>query len=171
MWTAKCSYLNQLYYPPSNYSNVMKELYSQTIFHPTLSQTKYKCLQPNHTSNNHLGTNRYSLERYPFSHPYVKPCDIIPASIKNLNLDNIEKWKPTKLQRGPTKSPDKIGLQYGIYKTSFARLYGRLFEWDYIYNLKPPNNSWVYKYYKGGYEHGSKHWMQKKGCTTTSNKS
>ena len=191
MWTAKCSYLTRLYYPPSNYSNAMKEMYDNTLLHPVLGPTKYKCLQPAYTSNNHLGTNRYALERYPFSHPYVLPCDVYPIGLKVMYEGEEDGrggggssssssqatnpstaaaktvWKAT-LKRSPTKKPRGIGLQNGPYKHSFARLDGRLFEWKYIYNNTiPKNTSWVWKYYQGGFEHGAKGWLERNNCTTT----
>ena len=178
MWTAKCSYLTKLYYPPSNYSNAMKEMYDQTLLHPVLGPTKYKCLQPAYTSNNHLGINRYALERYPFSHPYVLPCDVYPIGFKVMYEGEeassrtttvaVEKtlWKPA-LKRSPTKKPRGVGLQNGPNKHSFARLDGRLFEWKYIYNNTIPKpTSWVWKYYQGGFEHGAKGWLKRNNCTT-----
>jgi hypothetical protein len=33
--------------------------------------------------------------------------------------------------------------------SSFARLEGRLLEWDYLYHKKPDNSSWIWDYYKG----------------------
>jgi hypothetical protein len=160
MWTAKCSYLHKLY-PPHNYSAAMQAMYDNTVFHPILRLSKYACLQPNHTANNHLGLNRYSLERWPWSHPDLQPCDVLPRAAQDTSSPpgfQSRQWTP-KLKRAPLSPPKGVGMQFGPYKFSYARLEGRLLEWQYIYGSIPQNNSWVWKWYKG-FERGNDKWMK-----------
>ena len=151
MWTAKCSYIRKLI-PPAQYARSMQQFYNDTLLHPQLGQTRYKCLQPIHWKGNHLGLGRYAYERWVWNHPDVVPADIIPMG--NINLTNYPPtWKP-RLSRSLKGSPKRMALHQGFGISSFARLEGRLLEWDYLYHKRPSNSSWIWSYYKG-YETGT----------------
>lgn len=134
-------------------------MYDTTLNHSVLRNTKYACLIPNTDAPNHLGLGRYALERWPFSHPDVKPCDVLPYGEGEVEPDFPQKWQP-RLQRAPHKKPRSIGIQYGPYKASFARLAGRLHEWEYVYGKIPENKSWIWKWYRG-YEEGPKKYLER----------
>jgi hypothetical protein len=152
MWTAKCSYIRNLL-PPKKYAQAMDRFYNATILHPKLRKSKkYACLQPIHWKENHLGTGRYAYERWIWSHPDVVPADVIP--FKKINFTEFPPvWKP-KLGRSLKGSPIRMGLNRGFGLSSFARLEGRLLEWNYLYHKEPANASWIWDYYEG-YETGT----------------
>jgi hypothetical protein len=134
-------------------------MYDTTLNHTVLRNTKYACLKPNHDAPNYLGLGRYALERWPFSHPDVKPCDVLPFGEGKVEPDFPQDWKPI-LRRAPHEKPKAVGIQFGPYKASFARLAGRLFEWEYVYGKIPTNNSWVWKWYRG-FEEGTDQYFEK----------
>ena len=74
--------------------------------------------------------------------------------------DLLVDWKPRlhTAPHGPIRT-------YDLPKTttSFARLAGRLFEWNFVYELQPPQHSWIWKFYRG-YEGGGDAHM--KECRT-----
>ena len=160
MWTARCSYIQGLH-PPNNYSNMLEFMYDTTLNHSQLSHTKYACLRPTKQSPNYLGLGRYAYERWPFSHPKVKPCDVVEREGDIDAGEFPQTWQPN-FRRAPHSKPKQVGIQFGPYKTSFARLAGRLFEWEFMYGLKPTNHSWIWKWYSG-YEVGAPALL--KNCT------
>eukprot|EP00980_Cylindrotheca_fusiformis_P024390 scaffold11816_cov75-Cylindrotheca_fusiformis.AAC.1 len=64
-------------------------------------------------------------------------------------------WTPGDIKQAPRYPAHAIGLNN--FKTSFDRLEGRLFEWNYLYNQRPANTSWVWTWYSkdGGYDKGT----------------
>lgn len=155
MWTAKCSYVQHLL-PPRDYEPAMRNMYQSTLQHPVLGETKYACLNPRTSSTaeneNHLGVGRYAYERWIWSHPHVQPAEVVPPGSWNFSR-YPQTWKP-RLQKGPTTLPKRVGFDRGLGGTSFSRLEGRLFEWDYLYpHQRPSNSSWVWDFYRG-YETG-----------------
>lgn len=160
MWTARCSYIRQLH-APHNYSAILQHMYDTTLNHSTLQYSaQYSCLKPYHNAPNFWGVGRYSMERWPFSHPNVKPCDILPFSEGKVPWDEFpQTWKP-KLRKAPRQNAKASGIETGPYKSTFARLPGRLFEWRFVYGMSPPTKSWVWKWYKG-YEQGSPGFLRK----------
>ena len=159
MWTARCSYIRGLY-PPQHYAAKLQEMYDTTLNHSTLQYTSqdYVCLKPYHNAPNFWGLGRYAYERWPVSHPNVKPCEVLISVLPNAQ-------KRPQLRKAPYESAKSVGITKGPYKSSFARLQGRLFEWNYIYGNNntttggggggvPPNNSWIWKWYRG-YEEGT----------------
>ena len=134
-------------------------MYDTTLNHTVLQNTKYACLRPNHDAPNFLGLGRYALERWPFSHPDVRPCEVLPYGEGQVNSTFPQEWSPI-LQKAPHQKPKTIGIQFGPYKSSFARLAGRLFEWNYVYGKQPSNTSWVWKWYRG-FEEGTEKYMAK----------
>jgi len=110
------------------------------------------CLQPISAKENHLGLGRYAYERWVWSHPDVIPADVIPMGKINVT-EFPPTWTPS-FRRSLMGSPKRMGLHRGIGESSFARLEGRLYEWDYLYHKAPSNDSWIWDYYKG-YETGT----------------
>jgi hypothetical protein len=151
MWSAKCSYVRNLV-PPKDYGSAMERMYNETLYHPQLGPAKYACLRPIHFSDNHLGLGRYAYERWVWSHPDLIPADVIPY--RKINFTSFPPaWKPS-LARSLKGSPRRMHLHKGFGDSSFARLEGRLLEWDFLYHKQPENSSWIWSYYKG-YETGS----------------
>ena len=142
MWTARCDYISGLI-APTNYSTRMQEMYNRTLFHPELGNTTYACLKPPNQAENSLGLGRYAPERWIWSHPYVKPCDTLQVPVHLAPSDLKQDWLPVmnRAPMGTLRSNDKT------YRKSWYRLTGRLFEWDYLYHLGPPKDSWIWTYY------------------------
>ena len=138
MWTAHCDYVRKLV-APKIYSASMKTMYDDTLLHPMRSQEEYACLKPQRLNENHLGINRYAAERWIFDHPYVKPCEIMPLKLIEANANFPQTWTPITNPRPPTQA--NVGTE------SFARLVGRLFQWQYLYGMAPPKDSWIWKAY------------------------
>eukprot|EP00980_Cylindrotheca_fusiformis_P021385 scaffold8259_cov143-Cylindrotheca_fusiformis.AAC.3 len=148
MWTSTCSYIKGLK-SPRVYPELMQAMYDNTLNHTTKQhEDQYRCLRPPVHHQNQLGIGRYAIERWAFSHPEIKPCDLIRLDnrIRPEQFDSGN-WTPSPLRKAPRARPRGAGLLY--YSSSFSRLEGRLFEWDYIYQKAPPNTSWVWKWYRG----------------------
>lgn len=139
---------------------MLQSMYDNTLNHTTKGYSlEYRCLRPRHQSPNRIGSGRYALERWAFSHPDVKPCDNMRFAKDYAPLDlDSGNWTPAALFRAPRIPPNAIGLSN--FKTSFDRLEGRLFEWNYLYGKAPANTSWVWRWYRGGYERGTKGAME-----------
>ena len=152
MWSARCSYVRFLL-APNNYSATMQSMYDQYLLHPNKSEAEYACLKPQSLAENHLGLNRYAPERWIFSHPYVRPCDVLPMPLGRAPSTFPQTWTP-QFRLAPT-TPSGF---HGMYKTSYSRLVGRLFEWQYVYAMVPPPHSWIWNHYKGK-EDGTDDWL------------
>jgi hypothetical protein len=152
MWTAKCSYIRNLL-PPKDYEPAMQRMYNDTLFRPVNNPQNHTChLQPIHFKDNHLGLGRYAYERWVWSHPNVIPGDVIPPV--KINASQFPPvWQP-RLSRSLKGSPKRMALHLGFGQSSFARLEGRLLEWNYLYQKQPENTSWIWDYYRG-YETGT----------------
>ena len=143
MWTAKCSYVRTLY-EPVKYAEAIEDMYNSTLLHPHLGNTTYACLQPSTWRGSHVGTGRYAAERWVYSHPDVRPCSSLGwTTISKATLD----FAP-QLVKEPRLRAQFSPLKDSRYRNSFARLEGRLFEWDYLYGKKPPSDSWIWNYYR-----------------------
>lgn len=160
MWAASCSYIRGLY-PPRDYANKLQEMYDTTLNHSVLQYSAdYVCLKPYERAANFWGLGRYALERWVLSHPFVKPCEVLPMGEREVSYTDFPQEWQAKLRKAPTSSAKKSGIEQGPYKSTFARLKGRLFEWDYMYQLAPPPHSWIWKFYKG-YEDGAPVFLRK----------
>jgi hypothetical protein len=158
MWTAHCSYIRNLL-PPQQYESKVLNMYESTVNHTVLGPTKYACIRPHDVTRRFLGLERYAMERWALNHPDVQPCDSqSKQDIRHLKRDKKPATNFTpKLVPAPQKRAKTSGI--ASLPTSWERLAGRLFEWDYLYQKKPPKSSWVWKYYKG-YEKGTKQFLK-----------
>lgn len=146
MWTAKCAYIQKLY-QPNEYASAMQRFYNITF-----SGNENACLRPYTMKENHVGLGRYAYERWVWSHPDVIPADVIP--MRKIDFSEFPPvWKPS-LSRSLKGSPKRMALDRGMGESSFARLEGRLLEWNFLYHKQPANDSWIWDYYKG-YETGT----------------
>jgi hypothetical protein len=148
MWTAKCSYIRNLL-EPRQYKHAVLSMHKDVLNHTILGPTKYACIRPYNHESRFLGVDRFAMERWAFNHPDVQPCDALSkkeSQIKKRGKDPITNFKPQL-----TPSPQRRAITSGIRRivTSWERLSGRLFEWDFLYQKLPSKSSWVWKYYKG----------------------
>ena len=157
MWSATCSYIQNLI-PPKDYESSVQTMYKETVNHTVLGPTKYGCLQPPDDSRRFLGLERYAMERWAFNHPDVQACD----SVSKFEVRKRKQKKKSAANFKPslTHAPQRRAVTSGIraIRTSWERLAGRLFEWNYLYNKRPSETSWVWKYYKG-HEVGTKEYL------------
>ena len=115
------------------------------------------CLQPTNVKPNHLGIGRFAFERWVWSHPDVIPADVFPSDKVMDKYDRLQKlpdWKPS-FRRSFGRDPKIMGLSTtstngrSLSTSSFSKLEGRLFEWDFLYQKRPPEDSWIWKFYSG----------------------
>lgn len=154
MWTAKCSYVRELY-EPLKYAHAIEDMYNNTLLHPILGNTTYACLQPSTWRGSHVGLGRYASERWVYSHPAVQPC----SSLGWMNIGKATLDFTPRLIREPRIKPNSSPLKNHRFQNAFARLEGRLFEWEYLYDKKPPRDSWIWNYYKD-YQTGTEDHLQ-----------
>ena len=154
MWTAKCSYVKELY-EPLKYAQAMEEMYNNTLRHPILGNTTYACMQPSTWRGTHVGTGRYTSERWVYSHPDVTPC----SSLGFVTVGKATTDFTPRLLREPRHNAHQSSLTNHRFQNAFARLEGRLFEWDYLYGKKPPEDSWIWNYYKD-YQTGTEEYFR-----------
>lgn len=150
MWTAHCDYVRKLL-PPKTYSPAMQTMLDDTLWN--LERQEFNCLRPKSSAQNHVGLERYAPERWIYDHPHVKPCNILPIKLAAVPVAFPQNWTPIAQPR------PIVGESTGSSaKTpSYTRLVGRLYQWQYLYGLAPPKDSWIWKAYSGnlGYEGGS----------------
>ena len=93
-------------------------------------------MQPSTWRCIHVGTWRYAGERWVYSHPEVQPC----SSIGGTRVNKADPDFGPRLVKEPRPANVKFtNLKLHHYRTSFARLSGRLFEWRYLYRKEPPH--------------------------------
>lgn len=157
MWTAHCSYIRKLI-SPRTYENAVLDMYSKTLNHTLLGNTTYACIRPYQQSTRFLGLERFAMERWALNHPDVEPCD--SQTKENIRYLKREGKAASEFTPKLTPAPQKRAKTSGITRivTSWERLEGRLFEWNYLYQKKPPKSSWVWRYYKG-HEQGTKEFL------------
>jgi len=175
MWMAKCGYIRDLLEPHA-FEEHMTELINTHVMlnKETLGEWHPHCLDPRVAEALALvtdagcpapwsvGMGRYAAEHWVHSHPSVKPCDVLPmvgndspATSFKWGYDFLPhnvRWLP-ELESAP-RFPLEEYVSPGHVEnklqpiTKWTRLQGRLFEWSYLYNATPPEDSWVWDYYK-----------------------
>jgi hypothetical protein len=179
-WTASCQYVNRLV-PPSQYMVKLKQMY-KTLY----QNDDYACLRP-HNITFTPGLQKQVLgidddgdtkseawtSRWIHSHPSLQPCDIITPHVWQEAVTNLSQGLPTITLEWNLQLAPADGTKFNVKgaPTSWQRLEGRLFEWQFINNqshdgdygdetslqqreeqhpsqLVPSNDSWVYPYYQ-----------------------
>jgi hypothetical protein len=165
MWTAKCSYIQQLL-PPKEFElrqrNLIKEVLIMRVV-GTLSLRMFPKKDGSNLSMGDLyGLNRYSDEHWVGSHPAVVPCDVaggidlallwkarLQQTRSNFAMAPREavdaKWftvKPTNTQS--ILQNEKMRIREYFF------LGGRIFLWLGLYNQVPPESSWVWTWFPDG---------------------
>mmetsp|Transcript_23822 Transcript_23822/g.56237 ORF Transcript_23822/g.56237 Transcript_23822/m.56237 type:complete len:471 (-) Transcript_23822:70-1482(-) len=108
------------------------------------------CLETTNVKPNHLGLGRFAFERWVWSHPDVIPADVFPSDKVMEKYDRLQKlpdWGPN-FRRSFGRNPKVMGLS-STNSPPFSKLEGRLYEWDYLYRKRPPQDSWIWKFYSG----------------------
>jgi hypothetical protein len=157
-WTASCSYVRNLI-APKDYPKRLQTMYNH------LQRTEdLKCLRPHNITyanermrSTILGldddpmeqNNRYKAwtARWIHSHPLLQPCDALSANTWHAMKEQQTSRQTSSFSSSiTTKFPWELHMAPQTHEfekrgalTSWQRLEGRLFEWDFI-NTKPKNN-------------------------------
>jgi hypothetical protein len=146
-WAAHCSYVSTLI-PPKDY-----EIKRRTMFKDLKQSTEllskmdcfYTLLDGILLSRPYMGNfskalalGRYAMEAWILSGPLSSPCHTMPGAILSYHPKT---WRPVDLHPGVGTAP----LQYvAETATLWFRFYGRLYEYQTLYNQVPPKGSWFY---------------------------
>ena len=135
MWTADCHYVKKLL-PPKEFETHMKRMYASI---PPESP-----LKPQDFGDNALCLGRYALEHWVLSHPHVRPCETLGKSLSYAKVRKLGSynWKP---QLGRKIHNVRF---YGIFKSPWFTIEGRLYQYEYLYGEKPPVGSWFWPIYR-----------------------
>jgi len=149
MWTAKCSYINQLIAPIEfeakmdqflEYVLAMASRNDSTIPEPSdeIIEGKYA-----------LGMKRWALEHWIGSHPSIKPCDVCSDLTYGYNRYEVPKpssrWS-IELHEGPRHSLHRFRDGYFPHGDWFCGR-ARLLEFDFLYGSVPSQDSFFWSYY------------------------
>lgn len=157
MFVAECSYVNRLI-PPTDYRNatesMMNELWNKTK--EELEQMGFATENESHQEQfrraSWVGTDRYAMEQWAFSHPLVRPCDTIIKSFNYNNPRHPLSYGAPKREMAPRQN--FTGLHHSVHRVGlgpvhpFFRLEGLLYRYKKLYGAIPPNNSWVYTFFE-----------------------
>jgi hypothetical protein len=169
MWTAKCDYVRKLL-PPIDFEAKMKSMYDES------STLQAKGVLTNHlfpnikrkkmdnVSMRLFGLERFAMEHWVGSHPFVAPCDMAGVFAGNLSAWNqsgganesdfvwnmaphapfrpVDYWSPFS-----ESNVDHILAHKGHRMREYFVLPGQLFKWVYLYNQVPPIDSWAMTWY------------------------
>jgi len=149
MFVAECSYVNRLI-PPIDYQDaremMMNELWNKTK--GELEQigfaTKSKRHEEQFNRPSWVGTGRYAMEQWAFSHPSVRPCDTSIKSFSYMNPRHPAGYDAPKRKMAPRQNSTDLRLSVH----PFFRLEGLLYKYTSLYGTMPPNNSWVYNFFE-----------------------
>jgi hypothetical protein len=155
MWTAQCSYIQELI-PPKDFSQKMDTMLDYVFFSTDKSVPRPTFQQI--TGEFSVGRQRFAFEHWATSHPWVKPCDVYPGKYthgyRDLPDRKLSHWSP-RIGAAPRWSLSmflKISMIRGEWFCGQARLY----EFKHLYGLQPKDDSFIWGHYSKDY----------KGCPT-----
>ena len=158
MWTASCTYINQLW-APEEFGPMLKKAVTSARGSDRFTWSLFNASNPSI-----LGLGRYSMEHWVGSHPSLRPCDIIASS------PNLEQWynRSTAHSDFVTEAPQRTWYDIGWFRWNvsivqevldsenkfkeYFLLPGLLYKWKLLYGQIPADDSWVWKWYPRGYE-------------------
>jgi hypothetical protein len=167
MWVADCDYVIKLI-PPNEFeprkSALMKKVLNSV---KPLGQKNSLLILDNNTSfkfdnrvkwqierPSWVGTERYALEHWIGSHPFMKPCDVF--SPKNgapkFSYKNIASHKKALKVAEPNIefAPGDLNSwtrRKALLNPWFHSLDCIVYQYKQLYSKEPPKSSWVYKYW------------------------
>jgi hypothetical protein len=151
IWTATCQYIRQLI-PPMEFPSKMEALLERTLFVPDPDIPKPTFQQ--YSEGYPVGRDRYSLEHWLGSHPYLQPCDIYSRKYTHGYRDlptprTVWRAKLATAPRFDIHTFLKISMLRGEWFCGQARLW----EYAYLYDgLQPDRDHFVWKYYRDPYK-------------------
>lgn len=149
MWTAQCSYVRKLI-EPKEFTAKMEELMEAVMQAPDsrIPRPTFQQYQDEYF----VGRSRFAMEHWIGSHPTVQPCDVYEGSYLCGYRDIptvTDEWTPS-LQQAP-RFPISIFEKRAAYGNWFCGQ-ARLLEFRYLYNQRPPVNSFVWKFFSSAFK-------------------
>jgi hypothetical protein len=163
MWTAQCSYIQQLL-PPKEFEQKQRHLIKEVLIMRALGTLSLRMFPKKDGSSLSMGDlyglNRFADEHWVGSHPAVVPCDVTGGIDLALlwgsqqtrsNFDMAPRaavdarWftvSRTNTRSILTNEKDRIQEYYFLG--------GRLFLWLGLYNQVAPESSWVWNWFPDG---------------------
>lgn len=156
MWTAKCSYIQQLIHPKT-FTIRQEEAISALLW------LRYKGFLTSILFDDRLdrfGLERYSMEHWIASHPDIRPCDIATSPLKDW-LKGLATEEQYTLAIGPRhRGPpvdippenvtDILQMNETARRMELFYLPGRLRLWDALYQKIPRHDSWIWTWFPDG---------------------
>lgn len=153
MWSASCSYINQLW-SPREFASRLKDAIRSARASERFVWTLYNASNPGN-----LGLGRYAMEHWVASHPHLRPCEIIT------NSPRLEVWHYKNVTQSVTvvEAPHHAWETEGWFRWNVTRvremissvdaqreyflLPGFVHKWRHLYHDVPPMDSWAWKWY------------------------
>jgi hypothetical protein len=156
IWTAQCSYIQQLL-PPKEFQRKLKNLVKEVLIMQLLGTFSSRMFP---SGEDYHGLHRYADEHWVGSHPAVVPCDVA-GSVELTLLWGSEHTSSNfamapqaavdgKWINGPSKNTQAILKNERDRIKEYYFLGGRLFLWLGLYNQVPPESSWVWNWFPDG---------------------
>lgn len=153
MFVAECEYVKHLI-PPRDFTKRKDEVTSK-LWNMTQEElqielglgkklddgnwkgTEWQFLRPSW-----VGTERYAMEHWMFSHPTIQPCDVFDKKFAYpkppLPEDVTAQWG---------LGPREVRSDFRMKIHPFFLLPGRLYNFRRLYQAAPPKSSWMYNFY------------------------
>jgi hypothetical protein len=149
MWTAQCSYIQQLI-PPKQFPQRMEELMEYVMIRRPNSTVEipkptFKQMYDGYP----VGRERFAYEHWLGSHPHLKPCDVYPGKYLHGYRDLPDRKRKFWIPRlGPApRWPLQMFLDISMLRGEWFCGQARLFEFEFLYGLQPKENSFIWSYY------------------------
>jgi hypothetical protein len=167
IWTAQCSYIQQLL-PPKEYEQKQRHLVKEILIMRVLESFSMRMFPRKDGSNLKMdlyGLNRYADEHWVGSHPAVVPCDVagsVDLAVLWSNQQQQQQQTRSNFSMAPREAVDAKWLTSRPHNTQsilkkeknriqeYYFLGGRLFLWIGLYNQVPSESSWVWKWFPDG---------------------
>ena len=150
-FVAECSYISKLI-PPDQFTKAKEDLIEK-ILSKNISSEDIGYREPPPKLNWQLqrsswvGTQRYAIEHWVYSHPSVRPCQVFPFSFAYNSYGNVPE-NYTDLIPNRTMSPKgKLSRRQSRNYHPWFLFHGRMYEYNFLYSSKPYNGSWQFEHY------------------------
>jgi hypothetical protein len=156
IFTASCSYVNQLI-SPTEFEERMKDVIGKALLAKLRGQISMNMFPDR---SDHLGLERYAIDHWIGSHPELQPCDL------SISGDGFESWlgrdrnisdftwamAPRRFDApfGFNSTQERVLASRSLCRTEFYYLAGHLLKWYGLYGKPPPLSSWVWPWFPEG---------------------
>lgn len=157
MWTASCAYIRQLL-PPNKYTERQEDAVARLLW------LRHRGVLASRLFADRLdrfGLERYSMEHWIGSHPYLQPCDMAVSPLrdylKGIADETDYSWAagPRHGMDPPADTPPVAVLELLQTNQTASRsevfyLAGRLQLWYSLYQTLPESDSWIWSWFPDG---------------------